>query len=183
MADVRSPDSSGKTYFPDYRIKQGDPVRSAWIDMLKKNSDDVLYTGLTEPLAKAGYEDVGAALAAVPSAINEFVIPSELGAWVPMMGGIKKVTKLPTAAKEPVINPPQTNEVLNKATSFIIKPKKEDWGYTVTIADEHFEITKGGSGWNLSKRVKGSDWKTDHVDAYATKKEALEAIKRIMESK
>jgi hypothetical protein len=126
MANANSPDGkvplSLKEYLSQTMYTPDEPVRSAWLDMLKKNADEVLYTGITEPLAKAGYEDAGAALASVPSAINEFVLPSELGAWVPMMGSIKKVTKLPTAAKEPIINPPQTKPDELKAARSLKEP-------------------------------------------------------------
>lgn len=94
-------------------IKPRENVRLPWLDMLKSNADEVLYKGITQPLSEAGYTELGAGLAAIPSAINEFVLPSEASAWIPMLGS---VTKLPTAAKSPVKNPKEvSNEQLRKA--------------------------------------------------------------------
>ena len=75
-----------KKYIDDYRqrqLEQGFDVPIPGVELAKENLDEMLTSRVVDPMARAGFPNVGAALATVPSTLAEALVPSTAADLVP----------------------------------------------------------------------------------------------------
>lgn len=104
---------------------------------LKSKLDEWLTGNVVEPLAKAGYPNVGAGIATVPSSIAEFLTPESPYELAPGMAGVGKMTrKVPRLVKDiEGLTPGQAGKMLKTVTDEIIAHEKAYPNIANAIAD------------------------------------------------
>lgn len=93
----------------------------------KSMIDEWLTGNVVEPMANAGYPNLGAGIATVPSTIAEFLIPTTPGEFAPGMAGVGKLSRKAKFAAKDVANKLRENPNLLEIFLKDVREKWKDW--------------------------------------------------------